>query len=268
MVAAFATYSNLFTRSPAVAAETIVLKTATTHRERFLSMSNWSPTSPLFTRQPLPRNPQDVLADLDDWSIAELLLGERFEQPTPDAPLAPTPSAGARAEPATASQPAWLANAQWHATPGTVSWPERPAIPRSAISDDPFERVVIGRRRPTPRQSPMGPPFLNQPPSDYPSHLGPVPRARIGSRWHLAPYRGHPWRSRRVRRTGARPSPASNAAARTTAVSRIASRPEGGDLVCRPMACPRTSVRANRTIITTAGRWAVGISTQLVLCKG
>ncbi len=202
-------------------------------------MSNWSPTSPLFTRQPLPRNPQDVLADLDDWSIAELLLGERFEQPTPDAPLAPTPSAGARAEPATASQPAWLANAQWHATPGNVSWPERPAIPRSAISDDPFERAAISTRHSTPRRSPMGPPFLNQPPSDYPSHLGPVRECRIGRRWCLAPYGGRRWQSRRVLRTGARPSPASNAAARKTANTSVALRREGGvSTTCRPKGFP------------------------------
>jgi hypothetical protein len=54
--------------------------------------------------------------------------------------------------------------------------PETPTV-----DQDSFERSVGSTRRPVVSDGrhpkPMGPPFLNEPPQDYPSHLGPVPRA-------------------------------------------------------------------------------------------
>jgi hypothetical protein len=227
-------------------------------------MRNWSPASPLLARHPLPRNPQDVLAELDGWSIAELLRGERFEPPTPDAPLAPPPSVGARAEPATtASQPAWLANAQWQATPGSASWPEMPPIPRSAISDDPFERAAIRTRRPTPRRSPMGPPFLNQPPSDYPSHLGPVPRVPDWEEVVPGPIPRSPLAEPPRATDWGKTSPASNAAARKTANTSVALRREGGvSTTCRPKVFPPISVRASRPTTPTMSWCQAGVAAR------
>jgi hypothetical protein len=102
-------------------------------------MSNWLLT--------LPRPPRQFWSDrareLENWSAAELYASRRFAQ----------------------------------ATPETAPWPEPPLVPRANVTDDPFERAAIRLRRPTPRRSPMGPPFLNEPPQDYPSYLGPVPRA-------------------------------------------------------------------------------------------
>jgi hypothetical protein len=49
--------------------------------------------------------------------------------------------------------------------------------PPPTVDLDPFERAAIRTRRPVRPRSPMGPPFLNEAPQDYPSHLGPVPRA-------------------------------------------------------------------------------------------
>jgi hypothetical protein len=139
-------------------------------------MTNWLPTFPLLNRPPSPPDPRDLLAELDGWSIDELMRNERFAQ-APDEPLPPTSSLNARPEPAAAWQPDWLANAQWQATPETAPWPEPPSMPRSTVSVGPFERAPSPLGRRTPRRSPIGPPFLNEPPRDYPSHLGPVPQA-------------------------------------------------------------------------------------------
>jgi hypothetical protein len=118
-----------------------------------------------------------MLAAFDGWSIAELLRNERFAQ-APDESLPPTSAMNARAEPATARQPDWLANAQWHSASDIAPWPEPPSTPRPRLSEDPRYRDVNRIRRRTPsRYSPMGPPYLNEPPHDYPSHLGPVPQA-------------------------------------------------------------------------------------------
>jgi hypothetical protein len=112
------------------------------------------------------------LASLEGWSLPELMRGERFTQSTSNASSVPASSA----EQATAaSLPGWLADAQWQPVPARV--PEPP--PTADL--DPFERAAIrtrlsvipdGRRR----RPQMGPPFLNEAPQGYPSHLGPVPR--------------------------------------------------------------------------------------------
>jgi hypothetical protein len=139
-------------------------------------MRNWAPTFPLLNR-PLPGT-RPVPADYEDWSVAELYAGERFPPSAPTALPPPASPPGAGAEAAVArSQPGWLADAQWETTPEAGSWPEPRPIPRSAGTEDPFERAAIRMRRRTPRRSPMGPPFLDEPPQDHPSHLGPVPRA-------------------------------------------------------------------------------------------
>jgi hypothetical protein len=48
-----------------------------------------------------------------------------------------------------------------------------------AADENPFDRAATRARRSvvSARRRPMGPPFLNEAPQDYPSHLGPVPRA-------------------------------------------------------------------------------------------
>jgi hypothetical protein len=140
-------------------------------------MMNWLPTSPLLTRPPSQPDLRDMLAAFDGWSIAELMRNERFAQ-APDESLPPASAMNERAEPAVAWQPDWLANAQWQSASEIAPWPEPPSMPRPSISEDPFERAAIRLRRRTPsRYSPMGPPFLNETPQDYPSHLGPVPQA-------------------------------------------------------------------------------------------
>lgn len=135
-------------------------------------MNNWLLT--------LPRPPSQSWADrareYEDWSMAELLAGRRFAQATPDASSAPMSSTDAAPEPAPASLPSWLGDAQWQPMPGRL-----PELPPGAELD-PFERAAIRTRRSVVpdgrrRRSSMGPPFLNEPPQDYPSYLGPVPRA-------------------------------------------------------------------------------------------
>jgi hypothetical protein len=140
-------------------------------------MTNWLPTSPLLTRPPSRPDPRDMLAAFDGWSIAELLRNERFAQ-APAQSVPPTSAMNARAEPAVSAQPDWHANAQWQSASETAPWPEPPSMPRTRLSEDPRYRDVNRIRRRTPsRYSPMGPPYLNEPPQDYPSHLGPVPQA-------------------------------------------------------------------------------------------
>lgn len=138
-------------------------------------MRNWAPTFPLLN-YPLPEAPADP-KDYWDWSVAELYTGRRLAPSAAAASPEPMSSMGARAEPATAaSLPGWLKDAQWQATPGRL-----PELPPTAELD-PFERAAISRRRSVipdsrRRRPQMGPPFLDEPPQDYPSHLGPVPRA-------------------------------------------------------------------------------------------
>lgn len=143
-------------------------------------MTNWLPTFPLLNRPPSQPDPRDLLAALDGLSIDELMRNERFAQ-IPDQSHPPLSATGARADQASAWQPDWLTNAQWQSTPATTPWPEPPMSPSTV--EDPFDRdtnrmrrrpAVLDARR---RRSPMGPPFLNEPPQDYPSHLGPVPQA-------------------------------------------------------------------------------------------
>jgi hypothetical protein len=169
-------------------------------------MNNWSPTSPLFARPSSLSSDETPWPDYDGWTIAELLRGERFAPPPTAAEQRPVPmpSVGARAGPVTAAmQPAWLANGQWQAMPGRP-----PKLPTDAPWPDyegwSIPELMVGRRfaramptappeptstgtdwlagaqwRATPATGPWPepPPFLNAPPQDYPSHLGPVPRA-------------------------------------------------------------------------------------------
>jgi hypothetical protein len=151
-------------------------------------MRNWALTFPLLN-YPLPET-RPVPANYEDWSVAELYAGERFAPSAQTASPAPNSPAGVGAEPATAaSLPDWLADAHWQATPGRL--PEL----SPTVELDPFERAAIRTRRSVipdsrRRRSPMGPPFLDEPPQDYPSHLGPVPR---GPDWEQVVPGPTPW---------------------------------------------------------------------------
>jgi hypothetical protein len=121
-----------------------------THLERTLSMTNWRltlpqpprPSSLHSARASSSRTIEDMLEDLRGWSIPELLRGERDPVLTPAALAEPAPSTGERTEPAAAaSQPGWLADAQWQPTPGRL-----PALP-PPVELDPFERAAIRTRR-------------------------------------------------------------------------------------------------------------------------
>ena len=103
-------------------------------------MTNWLPTFPLLNRSPSPPDPRDLLAELDGWSIAELMRNERFAQAPEESLQQISGMGGARAEPAAAWQPDWLANAQWQ------SMPARPPEPPPTIELDPFERAAIRTR--------------------------------------------------------------------------------------------------------------------------
>jgi hypothetical protein len=113
---------------------------------------------------------------MEDWRPTSPLMNRRwlnFAQSAPPAWPAPV----ATTEESSLTPAAWLEGAQWQATPETTSWPEPiPTLP-STINDGPIDPPIIRRRRPTPGRSPMGPPFLDEAPQDYPSHLAPVPRA-------------------------------------------------------------------------------------------
>ena len=113
---------------------------------------------------------------MEDWRPTSPLLNRRwlnFAQSAPPAWPAPVSSS----EEPSVTPPAWLEGAQWQATPETTSWSEPlPTFP-STINDGPIDPPVIRGRWPTPGRSRMGPPFLDEAPQDYPSHLAPVPRA-------------------------------------------------------------------------------------------
>jgi hypothetical protein len=141
-------------------------------------VSNWYAADPSRLSPFSPERTRQLQAEYEDWTIAELMRGERFVPSTAAASPAPTRSADGPSNAATApSQPGWLTGAQWRETPQSVPWPEPPLLPRTPFSEEPSEGAAFGLRRPTPRRSPMGPPFLNEAPQGYPSHLGPVPRA-------------------------------------------------------------------------------------------
>jgi hypothetical protein len=155
-----------------------------------LSMSNWLPTSPLITGLQDLRARQ-AASSLDDWSIAELLRGERFAQSTPGSSPVPESTTDPQTRSATtASHSSWLADALWRGTPAAIPWPAPPPSPPATISEDPFERAAILRRRRTPRRPTMGPPFFDELPRDYASHLGPVPR---GPDWEQVVTGPTPW---------------------------------------------------------------------------
>lgn len=155
--------------------------------------NTWLPTFPLANRWP-SSNDASSWPDYSGWSIPELLRGERFAQSAPNEPVAPTSPAGASTEAAlVTSRPHWLTTAERQVTPQDGSWPAPPpTLPYSPpVGDDPFERAAFRLRRPTPRQSPMGPPFLNEAPANYPSHLGPIPK---GPSWpEVVPHGPTPW---------------------------------------------------------------------------
>ena len=129
-------------------------------------MEDWRPTSPLLDRR---------------WL--------RFAQSVPTELPAPVSSS----EEPSVTPPAWLEGAQWQATPETTAWPEPlPTLP-STIIDGPFERAAIRTTNSVmsrERRRPFGPPFLNEPPQDYPSHLAPVPR---GPEWEQVVRGPTPW---------------------------------------------------------------------------
>jgi hypothetical protein len=212
-------------------------------------MRNWAPTFPLLNRS-LPET-GSVPEDYEDWSEAELYAGRRFAQAAPTALPPPPlpPSAGAETV-TTASLPRWLADAQWQATPGRL--PE--LTPTAEMG--PFERAAIRTRRSVipgsrRRRPPMGPPFLDEVPQDYPSHLAPVPRAPD---WEQTVTGPTPWSplAKVPRATDwGQLLPARSALSRRTA--RLASRKaEGGSLFREEGFDPaRDSHRANPTITRT-----------------
>lgn len=131
-------------------------------------MRKWLSTFPLLNR-PLPET-GPVPADYEDWSVDELLAGRRFAQSAPTAPPMPPSSMGSAADAATtASLPGWLASTQWLVAPAQQPGP-RPVLP---VSDDPFERFTIRTSRSAISPARGRP---SEPPQDYPSYLGPVPR--------------------------------------------------------------------------------------------
>ncbi len=157
-------------------------------------MNNWSRTSPLITGLQALRAGEQM-PSYDGWSVDELLLGERLAQAMPTtSPLAASPTGEPAGPELPHPQPAWVANAQWRATPEVGPWPEAPSSLSPIISEDPFERAAIRMRRSVVsdarRRSPMGPPFLDEPPQNYPSHLGPVPQA---PRWEQTVTGATPW---------------------------------------------------------------------------
>jgi hypothetical protein len=88
-------------------------------------MNNWLPTFPLLNRTWSAQGPAPE--DYKDWSVAELLAGRRFAQSEPIAAPEQPLSDGVGAGPATtASQPDWLAGAQWQAPPELPAWPKPP----------------------------------------------------------------------------------------------------------------------------------------------
>jgi hypothetical protein len=143
------------------------------HRSKGPIDDNWLPTVASPPSSWSPSRVREYLASLEGWSLPELMRGERFAQSTLNASSVPASST----EQATAaSPPGWLADAQWQPTPARL-----PEPPPSADLD-PSERAAIRTRRAVipdgrRRRPQMGPPFLNEAPQDYPSHLGPVPRA-------------------------------------------------------------------------------------------
>jgi hypothetical protein len=155
-------------------------------------MNNWSQTSPMITALRSLCTAPDTMADLDGMTIAEFLRGERFAQPTPGSPPVPESTTDPQTGPtATAvSQSSWLADALWRGTPAAIPWPAPPPSPPATISDNPFERAAILRRRRMPRRPTMGPPFFDELPRDYASHLGPVPR---GPDWEQVVTGPTPW---------------------------------------------------------------------------
>jgi hypothetical protein len=124
---------------------------------------------------------------MEDWRPTSPLMNRRWLNFAQSAPPAwPAPSM----EESSVTPMAWLEGAQWQATPETTSWPEPlPTVP-STINDGPIDPPVIRRRRPAAGRSPMGPPFLDEAPQNYPSHLAPVPR---GPEWEQVVRGPTPW---------------------------------------------------------------------------
>jgi hypothetical protein len=137
-------------------------------------MSNWYAADPSRVPPFSPERARQLLDKFEGWSIPELMRGERFAQSTSNAPSAAMSSPGASADPTMSrSQPDWLTGAQWREMPARLPELSPP------VDENPFaalrrrQSAISDARRPRP----IGPPFLNEPPQDYPSYLGPVPRA-------------------------------------------------------------------------------------------
>lgn len=145
-------------------------------------MNNWSRTSPLITSLQALRA-REGIPSYDDWSVAELLQGERSAPSVPVASPVPVSSTGEPVEPALLPQSDWLADLPWSVAPA----PPPGLRPMPATSEDPFERFTNRMRRSVISSARRGP---SEPPRDYPSYLGPIPRSPD---WEEVPAGATPW---------------------------------------------------------------------------
>lgn len=145
-------------------------------------MNNWLPTVPRPPRQSW----EDMAREYEDRSMAESLAGRRFAQSRPNASPAPMSSMGMPTELGTPeSQPSWLFDTPWPVAPAPHPGPR----PMATISDDPSERYTARMQRSVISPARRGP---SEPPQDYPSYLGPMPRAPD---WEEVPAAPTPWPS-------------------------------------------------------------------------
>lgn len=142
-------------------------------------MRYWYATSPL-----VQQNPPPVELSAADLALVERLAREGFGSAASAASPAPVSSMGADAEPvAAASSPGWSGDTPWPVAPAPQPGPR----PVPTISEDPFERFTTRMRRSVFAPGRRGP---SEPPRDYPSYLGPVPR---GPDWEEVPAAATPW---------------------------------------------------------------------------